>query len=335
MLRRILIIGAVVMFIAAAAYLFYGGSPKSEKAGKRLYNIGIIDPDPPLKPAADGLRDRLKELGYREGVDVSYVVIPAGKSVAETETQITAALSSPLDLIFSSGIINARAAKNVTASSAPDLPVIFAVVSNPVENKLVASLASSGNNITGVSPNNDLIVGKRIELFRNLFPGLRRVIFLWNDPITTGVGEVRSVASALGLALVERRVANAKEIDEFLASFTPAKGDGFVRATDAVNAQRAAQFLQWALDHRVPLSGTNVGDTEKGAFMSYGANYYNLGRQAAVLAHKILREGKKPSDLPIEPPAALELTLNKKTAALLGVDISSEQASVVDRIIED
>lgn len=300
---------------------------------EEVMKIGVMRNPSALDPAWEGFKKGMEELGYREGENVVYYVSQSGNNLAETKLAVEELLKNEPDLLYTMGVLTTRAAKEVTSESRPDLPVVFGVVSDPVGGKLVEGLTSSGNNLTGVNPANELLSSKRLELFLEMVPGAQRVIFPWNDARTSGIEGLREAARTLKVgSLVEERVANPAELDKFLSSFAFRSGDVLFRATDSVTAARVRDMIEFALQKRLPFSGTNSGDVISGALMSYGANYEVIGRQAARLADSVLK-GAKPSDLPIEGPLRLELAVNLKTAAELGLQIKDEFLAKTDLII--
>lgn len=326
-----IIIAAPILILLALAFIYFLQTETSPSAPK-VTIIGVIRTPPALDPAWEGFRKKMGEFGYREGENTKYIVKEAGKDLVETKKAVVELLDVGVNLIYVMGVLPARAAKEVTAERAPDLPIIFGVVSDPVGGKLVEKLSSSGNNLSGVTPANEIVSPKRLELFKEMLPKIRRVIVVWGDPKTTGIEEMRSVAKIFGITLVEKEVKIPEEIDAFLDPFSFQSGDAIFRATDNVNAARAQKIIALALNKKIPLSGTNASDSENGVLMSYGANYEKIGGQAARLAHQVLT-GKKPSDLPIEFPEEFELIVNLKTAEKIGVKISDDFLAKTNRVI--
>lgn len=326
-----IILIAIIMVVVGGVGALFQYSPFRAQPPKTIH-IGVIRTPPALDPAWEGFREKMKTFGYVEGKNVNYAVIEAGKDLPETKIKAAKLLGAKIDLIYTMGVLPTRAAKEVTAEMNPNLPIIFGVVSDPVGGKLVAALSGSGNNLTGVTPANDLISPKRLEFLKSMLPGMRRAIIAWNDPNTTGIEDLRKVAKILGVILTEKEVKVPDDIDKFLDSFIFRPGDVIFRATDNVNAARSQKMLKFSLDRKIPLSGTNAFDAESGALMSYGANYRRVGEQAARLAHRVL-EGARPGDLPVELPEEFELIVNLKTAEKIGVEISSEFLAKANRII--
>lgn len=299
----------------------------------RIYKIGVVLTPPTLDSIWDGFRSEMENLGYKEGQNVAYIVIEIGKDYLETKQKVAVLVDQNPDLIFPLGSLPARAAKEVTEERQLATPVVVGIMADPIGQNLVKNLKSSGNNLTGINSGNELISSKRLELFREMIPALKRVIIVWNHPQTTGIELFRRSASQLGVAVAEKQVANVGEFDAFLDAFTFRPGDGMVRATDNINALRARQMAKLGLEKKIPVSGTNAFDTEQGAVMSYGPDFYKMGRQAARLVHRILGQGALPSEIPIELPETLELIVNLKTAEEIGIVVSPEFLSRANRII--
>lgn len=325
MTQRFIIIIGVVLVMATIAYVAFV-SP--EFASRGAYRVLIINPPPPLKPALDGFSTEMAALGYEEGRNISFVFVDPGSTVEETITRVAPFLEpGDIDAVFSMGVLSTQAAKRATAQVAPRVPVVFGVVSNPVGGGLVESMQKPGGNVTGVTPANSIIASKRLEFFLQLVPGIERVVIAWNDPNTTGIEELRKGADTLGVELIERPVADIDELARVFETFEFQPGDGFFRAPDSVNARYVQSMIEMTLAKNVPLVGTNSGDTKRGALVSYGANYHDIGGQVARVIESVLK-GRDPKDLPIQLPERFELSVNKTSAERLG--ITFPDAATVD-----
>ena len=332
-LYNLIIIVAVFAVAAGGAYYFlpdqFSFSPATEE---KTFVVGILASPPALDSALAGFQHGMQSRGYKEGADIRYIIELVTMDLASGKKSVERLIERNVDLIYAMGVVAARAAKEVTAEKKPNLPVVFGVVSNPIAGKLVKSMQSSGNNLTGVTPNNEIVVSKRLEVFLDMVPSIKRVIFAWNDPNTTGVENLRNAAKTLKVEFVEKRVASVDELKRFLTTFPFRSGDALVRATDTPSAVALREIIALSLEKKIPLSGTNVSDTETGALMSYGANYFKIGEQAARLTDSILK-GEKPSDLPIELPEEFEFVINAKTARLLGLTIPASSLDKANRVI--
>ena len=317
--------------LIAAGYYFFAVLKRNGE--EKIIKVGVIRTPPALDVAWTGFQKKMGELGYRDGGNITYIVESSGNNFDESKKTVEKFIADGVDIIYVMGVNAARAAKEATIKESPDLPVVFGVVSDPVGNGLVQSETSSGNNLTGVTPSQEIVGSKRLELFIEIAPNIKRIIFPWNNPNTTGVSDLRKTAPLLKIEFLDKKVENVGELDSFLSSFLFREGDGILRATDSVSAARLKEIIALALDKKLPLAGTNLSDTQQGALFSYGASYGVIGEQAAVLANKIIR-GTKPSQLPIEGANKIELAVNLKTAQAVGLDISDKFLSKVDIIIK-
>lgn len=322
---------ALIVIVAAALIIWLAGP--SKKQPEKNYRIGVIKPSPSLEPAVKGFKSEMAKLGYKEGVNLEYVSAEAAQDKVITEHRFKELIESHVDLIVVTGVRETRSIKEATEKFAPSLPIVFGVVSDPVGSGVVKSTQSSGNNLTGVTPANEVLVAKRAKLFLDLVPSAKRLVIAWNNPSTTGIESLRARIKELGVELFEKKVNDVKELDNFLATFKPRQGDVYLRATDTVSADRVKEIIEWGLKNKIPVSGTNIGDAERGALMSYGADYESIGAQVARLADRIFK-GSKPSELPIEPPGKVELIVNSQTAAKLGVTIPQSTSIGVNKFIK-
>lgn len=331
------IIVAAVVLLATYGIFFAGRT--NEQAGDvfsknraQQFTIGIINAGHALDPGWDGLRAGLETLGYRERDNTTFLY----KDIAaDQETARAAAeeyINAGAHLLVAIGINPALAAKDATAKLAPSLPIVFLIVSDPVGNRLVGSLSSPGGNMTGITPANEVVSGKRVELLKEIMPNLARVVFPYNNAGTAGLATVRSAAARIGVTLEERLVASPEELDHYLDTFTFRPGDAILRATDSVSSARFKKIIMIANERNVPLAGSNLNDAESGALMAYGANYFDIGVQGARMVDKILR-GASPASLPIELPRHFDLAVNLDTARMTQFTVSEDFLVKVDHVI--
>lgn len=332
---RSLIIGFVGAALIAAGIFWWwrAEAPEADRAATdQPIRIGVVRNPPALDPAWDGFRNRLKEDGYVEGKDIIFTVIEVGKDQAETKVKMRELILSGIDILYTMGNSATPLAKEITQRDRPDLPVIFGVVSDPVGLGLVASLRDSENNLTGVTPGNQTVTAKRLEIFREMIPSLRRMIFAYNNPLSGGLDKLRELAPTLGVTLIDHEVKDGAAVEEYFNSFEFRPGDGILRSPDSVNAGKINFLVSLAKEKKVPLAGTNGYDVEVGALMSYGADYEQVGVQAARLAERVMA-GAKPRTLPVELAEKYELVINTATARVIGVEIGREHLERADRVI--
>ncbi len=326
----VLIAGSTVFFLRSRGFSLR--SQADEK--NRVYVVGVVRAPPTLDGIWESFRMKMKDLGYEEGKNIVYKVTEVGGDAAETKKKVALLMDQHLDVIYPLGGLATHAAKEVTDEQHLSLPIVFGITADPVRAKLVRDLRSSGNNVTGVLSANEIVSSKRLQLLLEAAPGIKRIVFPWNDPVTTGIETFRETARILGIALMEKRVASVDELDAFLGAFSFIPGDALFRASDTISATRVEAMAHLALAKKIPFSGTSGFDVERGALMSYGANFQKMGGQGAVLVDKILRGGKAPTDLPVELPADFDLIVNLGTARILGISVAPEFLAKATRIIQ-
>jgi putative ABC transport system substrate-binding protein len=274
---------------------------------------------------------RLRELGWIEGRTVA-IEYRWAEGRYENLAEIAAEfVRLKVDVIVTYATPPVVAAKQATA----DIPIVSAVMGDPVGTGLVASLARPGGNVTGLSVLTPDLAGKRLELLREVVPNLRRLAFLGNvgNPITAlEMGEVQTAARTLGLHLVTLEIRRAEDI---VPAFETLKSDAqalYVAGDPLVLANRV-RINTLALVARLPAFYNERAYVEAGGLMSYGVNWPDLFRRTAELVDKILR-GAKPGDIPVEQPTKFDFVVNLTTAKALGLEVPPTLLARADEVIE-
>jgi ABC-type uncharacterized transport system substrate-binding protein len=215
------------------------------------------------------------------------------------------------------------------------IPIVFTIANNPVESGFAASLARPGGNVTGLSGQQPDLVGKRLELLREVKPGLRRLAVLANAGYPAAVqemGEVEASARTLGIDVVRLEIRRAGDI---APAFDALKGraDALYICSDPFAVTEQVRIITLAQGARLPSISGLGGFVEAGGLMTYGANFPDLFRRSAELVDKILR-GAKPADIPIEQPTKFDLVINLITAKALGLTIPPMLLARADEVIE-
>lgn len=226
----------------------------------------------------------------------------------------------------------AAAAKKVTDT----IPIVFAVAQEPVKNGFVNSLARPGGNMTGITDISADLIPKRLELLSASVKKLTRLTALYNStyPGTAlQLLELERVAKQRKIALSQVDVSSAKDFEKAFGQVASTKPDALFVIESPVFYVNRKQIADFALNQRYP-SIFNTGESvEAGGFMSYGAGYPDLYKQASIHVAKILR-GAKAADLPVEQPTRFELVVNQKTAKALGLTFPPSVLLMVDRQID-
>jgi ABC-type uncharacterized transport system substrate-binding protein len=273
---------------------------------------------------------RLRELGWIEGRTVA-IEYRWAEGRSERFAEIAAEfVPLKVDVIVTTGgaLLAASQATSV-------IPIVLAVAADPVGTGFVASLARPGGNVTGLSGQATDLAGKRLELLREVVPGLRRLAILTNLGYPASVletGEVQAAARTLGLEVVTREIRRAEDIAPALESLRGGADALYLTADALLNSNRT-RINTLVLGARLPTISSWRDFVEAGSLMSYGPNFLDLFRRSANYVDKILR-GAKPGDLPIEQPTKFDFVINLTTAKTLGLAIPESLLLRADEVIE-
>jgi putative tryptophan/tyrosine transport system substrate-binding protein len=215
------------------------------------------------------------------------------------------------------------------------IPIVFAVANEPVESGLVASLARPGGNTTGLSMQQADLAGKRLELVREVVPGLRQLGILANTSnrgAALDMGQAQEAARTLGLTAVTREIRRGEEIGP---AFDALKGhaEALYVVGDSLMVTNRVRIITMALAARLPTVFNSRTYVEAGGLISYGIEFGEHYRRAAEYVDKILR-GAKPAEIPVEQPTKFDLVINLTTAKALGLDVPPTLLARADEVIE-
>jgi putative tryptophan/tyrosine transport system substrate-binding protein len=271
---------------------------------------------------------RLREIGWTTGetIDVDYRW--AGGSSKRVSDFTAEFLRRNVDVIVTYGSA-AAVVKQMTTT----IPIVLAVASDPGVD-LVASLARPGGNVTGISIRQSELIGKRLDLLREVLPHLRRLAIMANAGYAMPVLEAqqaKATARALGVEAARLEVWGSEDIAPAFESIR-GKADALYVVSDALIAANRTLITTLALSGRLPTMLSYGDYVAAGGLISYGPNYANLFRQAADMVDKILR-GTKPGDIPVERPSKFELIINLETAKALGITVPQSLLANADKVI--
>jgi len=217
------------------------------------------------------------------------------------------------------------------------IPIVFAVVADPIGSGFIASLPRPGGNITGVMQYEASVTGKWLAMLRELAPGLVRAAFVANPKTATFydyyVRAGDAVAPSLGLEPVRILIENATDIERAIESFAGAPNGGLVFLPDVTTAVHRDLFIALAARHHLPAVYWDRSLVAAGGLMSYGNDLVDSFRQAAAYVDRVLR-GDKPADLPVQAATKFETTINLKTAKALGLTVPPGLLVAADEVIE-
>lgn len=298
---------------------------------QRVYRVGVLTLGGPYLAAFDGLREGLKELGLEEGKQLIFHIRDVRGDPRALEPAAQGLERERVDLIYSITTSVTVAAKKATR----DVPIVFYAGTDPVGVGLVASFAQPGGRITGIHSRSSPLVMKRIELMKEIHPGLRKVLFVY-DPANPTMQQplrlARDAARQLNIELVERYVKSVEDLRVTLQALKPGDMDA-LSFTDAMVTSQEAVILQAAAAKKLMVIVAERASVAKGALASYGVSYFANGRLAARQVQRIL-QGTSPAVLPVEQADRLHLALNLRTAAALGLKIPSSVLARADEVID-
>ena len=298
--------------------------------------IGLLDPRSP-----DGMTERLR--AFRQGLkDTGYI---EGESVAieyrwaENQMDRLPALTADLIrrqvavIVTPGGAASALAAKASTTT----IPIVFVVGEDPVRLGLVASVARPEGNLTGINFLSTELTAKRLELLRELVPGVTRVAVLVNSANATNAEttrrDVEPAARAIGLQIQLFYASTSREIDAAFATLTRDRPDALFVGLDPFFNSRRIQIVHLASHHHIPAIYGNRDFAEAGGLMSYASNIADAYRQAGIYTGRILKSAK-PADLPVLQASKLDLVINVQTARMLGLTVPPTLLARADEVIE-
>lgn len=303
----------------------------AEAQPAKVHRVGVILQGGPYYAAIDGLREGLRELGSEERKGFILEIRDAKGDLKAVEAAARSFVQEKVELIYALAGSVANAARRVTA----DIPIVFAVGSDPVILGLVDSIPRPGGRLTGVHFQLTDLTGKRLEILKELVPRVSRVVTFY-DPSNRGAKEAamlgREAARHLGIQFVERHVASVDELQLGLRALKAGEVDAYFFTSDAMVASQAQLIIDTAKAKKLPTMFHEQSLVERGGLASYGLSFREIGRMSAKYVHRILA-GAQPRDLPVERVHRLELVLNLRTARELGLTVPPEMLMRADKVI--
>jgi len=299
-----------------------------------VHRVGVLSPsyssedDFIIRP----FYDEMRQLGWIEGRNVAY-----DRAYGNDRMELMSRLAADLvarkpELIVAFGPTLANAAKQATSS----IPIVFAVVVDPLSAGLVASLAHPGGNVTGVTQSiAESLAPKRIELLREIMPGVRRIGLLGNTLDPGSMSDQAALAPLSGTLGVNLTVANATNVAQFDASVTSLIEQQVqaIVVANGIAVGRRKQMIALTRRARIPVVGFNETMADAGALFSFGPSIVDQIRRSAHLVDKVLHD-TKPADIPVEAGDRLQLVVNARSARELGLTIPQSFLLRADRVID-
>lgn len=296
----------------------------------RPFRIGALSLSWGPTPTIVGLRDGLVELGYREDKDFFLGVRFTQGDASALPTAARELVQQGVDLLFAGDSDAAKAAQQETKQ----IPIVFTSVADPMRLGSIESFAQPGGNVTGVTEMALNLGPKRLQVFQEMIPNLKRVLFLYNPVVsdsTKSAEEYHDAARYLGIELIAKPVRTEAEAQTALSQAKRGEMDGLL-APFSISLNIPGFVLEAATQQGLPAMFDSAFYVEHGGLASYGSDFYETGKQAARLVDKILK-GAKPAEIPVEVNAKIEFAINLNTAKTLGLTIAPEVLFQADRLI--
>jgi putative ABC transport system substrate-binding protein len=281
----------------------------------------------------EAFRQGLRELGYEEGKNI---VIDWRSNEGNRDRQLAIVaemVRSKVDVIVAVGAGDIRIAKDATVT----IPIVMIQGGDPVGSGFVASLARPGRNITGLATLRPELSGKRLELLKDIVPNLSRVAVFVSSAspdYAQVLKEAQLATGSLELKLQSHDIRNPKDFETAFKAALQGRAEAvLVRVRGPILSPNRKEFAELAAKNRLPAIYEGVEEVEAGGLMSYGVNFTDLYRRAALFVDKILK-GAKPADIPVEQPTKFEFVINLKTAKQIGLTIPPNVLARADRVIK-
>ena len=323
------------MFALGAGLAGHAGLLRAQTAAAAMRRVGVLAPSTRAKEeiTLKPFFDQMRELGWIEGQNITYDPVYADDQ-QETLSRLAAELvARKPDLIYAPITQVALAAMQATRTIA----IVFATSVNPLGSGLVKSLAHPGANVTGLVSFSESLAPKRIQLLREILPGVKRLGFLGdaNDPVSKIEQQALvPLAASLGLTISFAAAANPAEFEAAVGKLAADRVDAIFTGGSALLAfNLRGRLIDLANQKRLPVVGGRAQLADAGALFSFGGSLADQIRRSALLVDKILK-GAKPAELPVEQPTLFELVVNLKAAMLLGIKIPQSILLRADRVIE-
>jgi putative ABC transport system substrate-binding protein len=318
---------AILVFLISMFCIVYAcqmtATDEDARQIRKPYRVAVLlAADMYLPLSAEGLKEGMSELGYREGEDIEYTIYNAKGDVNKLKVMAKEIVQSRPDVICPS-IISAIDAVKETGT---DLPVVFLESMYPVEFGLVKSLNKPGTNYTGTSNMTGPMSGKRLELLKEMFPHIKKAALICNPDNQVSwlsLEESKRSAKTLELDIEAHLVYKHEEVDRAIAEVEAGTAEALMLNPDFMVFSRIDEIVTMALRKKIPTIGIDPTQVQRGILVSYGGGLKDIARQAARHVDKVLK-GVPPAEIPIEAPRRYKLYINMKTAEEINASLPEE-----------
>ena len=328
--RIILLYSVGVLY---ACFVVFGTFAEAQQG--KFYRVGVLVVGGADIPQIKGLREGLKNYGYIQGKNLD-LEISAKETYDEYRPLVKSYKGKNVDVLVTIGGTATRVVKDI----APEIPTVFSFGSDPVKAGFVNSIARPGSNLTGVTTRTGPeFQGKRLEIFKQAVPTLRRATVLYNargeNPgHEMSLNMLRESAPKLDVKLIAKPIKAISDLDTSLQTLSKDTTDGVIVIAASIFRTRFNKIVPAAMQKKLPVMGAEAFHvTEEGALLFYDSDRFRIGQRMAWYVDRILK-GAKPAELPVEQPTKFELVINLKTAKEIGLTIPPHVLARADRVIK-
>jgi len=319
-------------FLAALLALGVGVCSPALAAEPQMHRVGVLLPAGSNTPGAHKLAEALRELGYVEGRNIAYDIRAAGGHIERLPELARELVARQPEVIVSA---TENAARALTAATA-DIPIVLALIGDPVALGLTKSIARPTGNVTGFTTGNDTVAAKRLQLLLEMVPTARKVALLWvpaNAQHRLVEARTRHAAAALKVDLLSLPVTTADDIPRAIVKAESARAGALLVTADPLTVRNRQTIIDQCLVRDLPAMHSYSFEVRDGALMSYGSDVGEDYGRAAVYVDRILK-GAKVAELPFQEPTHIGLSINVRTARSIGLAVPRSLLARADEVIE-
>jgi putative ABC transport system substrate-binding protein len=318
---------------AVVAVVLLLAVPTGVAAEQGVFRIAYLSPDSGPSLYSEAFRQGLRDLGWVEGKNVAIEYWWADQRRERLPALARELVRRPVDLILASTTQAALAAKGATKT----VPIVIPITNDPVATGLVKSLSRPGENLTGFSLLTEELVGKRLELLKEVAPRTALLAVLLNPTnpvsVTVELKEAERVAPLLGLKVYSFSARDPRQLPKALEDITAQRTDALLLLSDRLFVTERKTLAEFGVRRRLPVMHFAPEFADAGGLIAYGPDVAAMYRRASVLVDKILK-GAKPAELPVEQARHFELVINLKAATALGLTVPGSLLLRADRVLE-
>ena len=323
----------ITLLGGAAAWPLAAQAQQAERMRRVVFLHALAEHDPEVQARIAAFRQGLETLGWIENRNVHIEHRYSAGDLAQMQAHTAELVSSAPDLIVASSTPVIAALKHATRTT----PIVFAMLNDPVGQGFVASLSRPGGNITGFTFIDFPLIGKWLEMLKEIAPTVRRVALMFNPQTApyypVFLRELGAAAASLATEISAKPVRDSAEIDAAITVLAQEPGGGVIVSADPFINTHRSLIMALAERHRFSAIYGLRQLVSEGALIAYGPDSIDIVRRSASYVDRILK-GEKPADLPVQAPTKYELAINMKTAKALGLDVPDKLLALADEVIE-